>query len=110
MLLVCPRCQARGLQRHLNGSDLECRACGTHFPAETASVDGDGGQCVIWREGSRRCELWTVNGEGRLRVYDGDTLTLDEPCVRGQGWARAAALRQSGDKVASAENESEPHG
>src|ERR671911_545609 len=104
MLLVCPRCQARGLQRGrvLKSESLECPACAAQFlaplsPTETLSdlPHLDGCQCVIWREDGRRCELWTVTGSGRLRVYEDQTVLVDEPFVRGQGWARAAALRLS---------------
>jgi len=50
-------------------------------------------ECVIWRDGSRRCELWSVLGGTRLRVYDSDDLLLEEPFEGGTGWDRALALR-----------------
>ena len=107
MLLVCPRCQARGLQRGrvLNSESLECRVCGAQFLAPLSPTEAlsdqpylDGCQCVIWREASRRCELWGVNGQGRLRVFEGEIATVDEPFIRGQGWARAVALRRRGSQ------------
>jgi len=50
-------------------------------------------ECVIWRDGERRCELWSVGGVGRLRVFDGSDLLHDEPMLKGYGYSRAEALR-----------------
>ena len=50
-------------------------------------------ECVIWREGSRRCELWTDGNASRLRVFEGQRLIADEPFLRGAGWIQAQALR-----------------
>ena len=50
-------------------------------------------ECVIWRDGSRRCELWYARSGNRLRVYEGDRLLHEEPFVNGAGWSRALELR-----------------
>ena len=53
----------------------------------------DGREAVLWSEGSRRCELWTVNGTAQLRVLDGAALIHQEPVVPGLGYRRALTLR-----------------
>ena len=50
-------------------------------------------ESVLWSEGERRCELWAVNGIGRLRLFALDTLLVDEPALSGALWAQAQALR-----------------
>ena len=52
-------------------------------------------ECVIWREGSHRCELWTVGESARLRLFDADNLVHEEPFAAGAGWDRAIDLRPS---------------
>jgi hypothetical protein len=50
-------------------------------------------ECVVWRDGDRRCELWMVNGIGHLRLFDGEVLLVDEPALSGALWAQTLALR-----------------
>jgi hypothetical protein len=53
----------------------------------------DGCEAIVWREGTHRCELWTVDGQGELRVFNGDRLTHFETLEHGHGYARAQELR-----------------
>ena len=53
----------------------------------------DSCECVIWRDGERRCELWNVGGVGRLRVFDGADLLHEERVLRNYVYSRAQALR-----------------
>jgi hypothetical protein len=62
-------------------------------PDNNATADDDRCDCVLWRDHDRRCELWTVNGAGCLRLFDGETLLTEEPLVEGAVWAQALALR-----------------
>jgi hypothetical protein len=48
---------------------------------------------VFWREHDRRCELWMVNGHACLRLFEGDTLLIEEPVLEGALLAQALALR-----------------
>lgn len=48
---------------------------------------------VFWREHNRRCELWKVRGHACLRLFDGETLLIEEPLLEGAVWAQALALR-----------------
>jgi hypothetical protein len=50
-------------------------------------------EIVLWREGPYRCELWTVDEVGYLRVFSGAELALQERTVRGTLWERATAIR-----------------
>jgi hypothetical protein len=50
-------------------------------------------ECVIWRDGTRRCELWFASDSNLLRVYDDDRLIHEEPFEIGTGWERAIELR-----------------
>lgn len=50
-------------------------------------------ECVMWRQDSRRCELWLLGGVAYLRVYDGTLLVLQEPAPAGLAYARAQELR-----------------
>ena len=50
-------------------------------------------QCIMWRDRERRCEFWVLGDEGRLRVYEGDTLIDDELIEPGNGWTQAQRLR-----------------
>ena len=46
-------------------------------------------EVVVWREGSRRCELWIVAGAAHLRIYDGDSLKYEERAPPGKVFGRA---------------------
>ena len=50
-------------------------------------------ECIVWRERTSRCELWTVNGLPHLRVFNGPTLELEECPPQGTVFDRALALR-----------------
>jgi len=50
----------------------------------------DGPEVVVWTEGPYRCELWSVAGAGRLRVFEGTVLLHEEPF----GIPRAEELRR----------------
>jgi hypothetical protein len=47
----------------------------------------------MWCELGRRCELWIVNGNSCLRLFEGETLMTEEPLLQGALWAQALALR-----------------
>ncbi len=38
-------------------------------------------ECVIWRDGARRCELWLLGGVEYLRVYDAARLLTQQPAT-----------------------------
>jgi len=48
---------------------------------------------VVWCDHERRCELWIVNGNQCLRLFDGETLVTEEPVLQGAVWAQALALK-----------------
>lgn len=50
-------------------------------------------ECVMWCELGRRCELWIVNGNSCLRLFEGETLMTEEPLLQGALRAQALALR-----------------
>ena len=55
----------------------------------------DGCEAILWREGSRRCELWTVDGIGILKVFDGEALIYQELRTRVVScYQRAQELRE----------------
>ena len=54
-------------------------------------------ECIVWRSGKRRCELWTIHGVGRLRLYHGDILIRQEAVQRGRCYEQAMALRDVPD-------------
>lgn len=56
----------------------------------------DPGSCelVVWRDGSCRSELWMIDGKAFLRLYETDTLVLQEPAERGRAYYRAQELRR----------------
>ena len=94
MLPSCPRCGSPRVGVAASDSQLECRACGAAFaerPTLTQTVDGC--QCVIWRQGDRRCELWVVGGVSHVRVYSGDQLDVELPFSRGHGAGQAEYLK-----------------
>ena len=70
-------------------------------------------ECIVWRQGAQRCELWSVGEQGILKVFDGsvmtheETFTHEEPFVRGTWYQRAQDLRRRaiGDTL----RRSEPH-
>ena len=97
MALACPRCGCpSSAPAGPETSELvQCGACHAEFAVQPTVLDcEDGCQCVVWRDGERRCELWRSNGESRLRMYDGDELERDELFIRGGGWDQAIALRR----------------
>jgi hypothetical protein len=51
-------------------------------------------ECVVWRDGERRCELWMIDGIAHLRVFAGERLIMQELADRKSGYARAEELRQ----------------
>jgi hypothetical protein len=51
-------------------------------------------QLVAWREGGRRCELWTIDGVAFLRLYDDDVLIREEPLQRERALEQADDLRR----------------
>jgi len=50
-------------------------------------------ECVVWRDGDRRCELWRSPTGGFLRVYDGTHVVHQEPTVPGRVAVQAGTLR-----------------
>ena len=52
----------------------------------------DGPEFVVWRSDTQRCELWTIRGDGYLRVYSGDTI-IHEERVRDRPVQQAGELR-----------------
>jgi len=99
-LLVCPRCLTAGLLQVFEHHRVvyTCRACDAVIEASEPKsplgfVPKDGCQCVIWRIGDIRCELWSGDGASYLRVYDAAVLLHEEPFIRGKGWAIAASLK-----------------
>ena len=101
MMLICPRCFASGMLslRADHYMVFGCRKCGAIIADESNSLrladtpESDGPQRLIWRQGSRRCELWAVEGAIYLRVYDGKKPVIDEPFVGDASWTRAMAIR-----------------
>jgi len=51
---------------------------------------------VLWCDRNRRCELWTVDGDRYLRLFEGDALLTEEPVLEGALSAQALALRTWG--------------
>ena len=50
-------------------------------------------ECVVWREGERRCELWMISGIAHLRLFGGANLVRQELAERSRAYARAQELR-----------------
>ena len=50
-------------------------------------------ECVVWREGPFRCELWRTATGGVLRVYRGRTIVREQPTRRGSLYQEAMMLR-----------------
>ena len=53
-------------------------------------------ELTVWRTGERRCEMWMIDGAACLRLYDGDTLVLQERTERGRAYQQAQELRMRG--------------
>ena len=51
-------------------------------------------ECVIWRDGARRCELWLLGGVEYLRVYDAGRLLTQQPATA-DAVARARQIRRA---------------
>ena len=86
MSTSCPRCGSANVAARAAESQLDCQACGATFSEfPTLKETADGCQCVIWRQGERRCELWAVGGTSRVRIYYGDQLDVDRPFSRAGG-------------------------
>ena len=54
---------------------------------------GETCDCVVWRELDRRCELWMVDGNSCLRLFQGERMLTEEPVLQGAFLAQAIALR-----------------
>jgi hypothetical protein len=52
-------------------------------------------ECVVWREGERRCEFWLISGRAHLRVFEGHRLLREEPAERYGAYVRAQELHAS---------------
>lgn len=50
-------------------------------------------ELVMWREGSRRCELWMSGGVPELRVFSGSMLVYKERAPIDSLYERAEQLR-----------------
>ena len=50
-------------------------------------------ECVVWRSGSARCELWLVGGIPYIRVFVHDRAIHQEPVTRHHRQRRAEELR-----------------
>ena len=50
-------------------------------------------ELVIWRDGVRRCELWTIDGREWLRVFEGDSVMFEERTFLKSSQVRGMALR-----------------
>ena len=61
--------------------------------SEDSPAPAEQRDCVVWRDHGRRCELWMVNGNGCLRLFDDEILVTEEPLLEGAVWAQALALR-----------------
>ena len=57
-------------------------------------MHSDGCECVVWRHGPLRCELWSSGGRGILKVFEGSVLTRQESFKNGTWYRRAQELRQ----------------
>ena len=51
-------------------------------------------ECILWRQGAVRCELWSVGELGVLRVFDRTVMTYEESFRKGTWYQRAQELRQ----------------
>lgn len=51
-------------------------------------------ECILWRQGALRCELWTVGQLGVLRVFDRTVMTHEESFRKGTWYRRAQELRR----------------
>ena len=67
----------------------------------------DGCECIVWRVGARRCELWSIAGAGVLKVFDGADLTHEETLRAGTCYQRAEELRRTATQEPS--HHTEPH-
>jgi hypothetical protein len=54
----------------------------------------DGCECIVWRVGALRCELWSIAGLGVLKVFSGTDLTHEETLTAGTCHQRAQELRR----------------
>jgi hypothetical protein len=90
-----------GLDSSRNALDETADPRGSVLRASMTSADPgpharqDEPVCVIWREGTWRCEAWKVRAGDVLRVYDWDTLESEEPVTPDTIAATSAAMRQS---------------
>ena len=57
-------------------------------------MQSEGCECVIWRHGVVRCELWSTGRLGVLKVFDGSVLTRQESFQNGAWYHRAQQLRR----------------
>jgi len=62
-------------------------------PGDNSAAPDERRERVVWRDLGRTCELWIVNGNGCLRLFDGETLVTEEPLLEGALWAQALALQ-----------------
>jgi hypothetical protein len=67
----------------------------------------DGCECIVWRVGTLRCELWSIAGAGVLKVFDGPDLTHEEALLAGTCYQRAEELRRTAMHESSRHRE--PH-
>lgn len=51
-------------------------------------------ECIVWRQGALRCELWSIGELGVLKIFDGSVLTHEETLGRRTWYRRAHELRQ----------------
>ena len=58
-----------------------------------ALMHSDCCECVVWRQGPLRCELWSSGGRGILKVFEGSVLTRQESFKNGTWYHRAQELR-----------------
>ena len=67
----------------------------------------DGCECIVWRVGTLRCELWSIGGAGVLKVFDGADLTHEETLLAGTCYRRAEELRPTATHESSPQ--ADPH-
>ena len=64
-------------------------------------------ECIVWRQGAVRCELWSVGELGVLKVFDGSVMIHEEDVLRGAWYQLAQELRQLA--IGDTRRLSEPH-
>jgi hypothetical protein len=57
-------------------------------------MHSDSCECIVWRHGVLRCELWAIGGLGVLKVFEGVVLTRQESFQSGTWYHRAQELRR----------------